>query len=39
MPEQVEAATQEQLDQQSRELPDLIVIPSIKGEMVHLRRP
>ena len=37
MPEQVEAATQEQLDQQSRELPDLIVIPSIKGEMVHLR--
>lgn len=37
MPENLEAATQEQSNQQSRELPDRIVVPPIKGEMVHLR--
>lgn len=37
MPENLEAATQEQSDRQSRELPKRIVVPPIKGEMVHLR--
>ena len=37
MPENLEAAAQGQSDQQSRELPKRIVVPPIKGEMVHLR--
>ena len=38
MPDNVEAeSTAQATDQQSRELPERIVIPSIKGEMVHLR--
>ena len=37
MPENLEATAQGQSDQQSRELPKRIVVPPIKGEMVHLR--
>ena len=38
MPDNVEAeSTAQATDQQPRELPERIVIPSIKGEMVHLR--
>lgn len=37
MPENLEVAAQGQSDQQSRELPKRIIVPPIKGEMVHLR--